>query len=470
MLLWLGGLLALCGNMKVGNPPQQKMTVPFYPTSVSSVIKGEFIFFSNAVFEDASRKAENFNFIKRFRVCLTNGYKNFSGKDLEELHVAGCEVFLYLWFNGFYEKELAPKEEDAYIRRFPSITKAFREIHSRPGWVLNPQNPLKGSGATYPAYFFDYNNAEFRKYYIDFIQRYLTETNYDGVFFDYIGSWALPEDVKALWAKKYPDITYDQAAIRFLKELREAIGQKRIFGNQAYRLSEDYYNYIDYDLSESHGTSFLWGKEAEIYLEGQGMTKVRETFYRPWDGLNGYKQLSASLREKAAKYPQVRVFDLNYLQPWYVPTGEHIQVDGRQVPVFTKRTDRPAIFYSYALAKLVNIPSFASDWYAPGYGKDDVYFLDLGKPVDSSFHEHEEVVVRYYEKGFVVATRKNGRVDFQPDAKYLPKGVIGLWDLFEGTRVWNRTGHYRVTIYPAYYPATNSYYPSGRIYVYLLSP
>jgi len=462
-LLALSGALALCGYIMLDNPPPPNTATSFYPPNVAALKKGDFVFFSNSIFASGERKAEDFNYIQRFQICLTNGYENFTGNDLEELHAASCEVFLYLWFNGFYEKELAPKDKD----RFPFITQAFREIYSRPEWVLNHANPIQGSGATYPAYFFDYNSAPFRKYFVDFIQRRLAETHYDGIFFDYIGSWALPEDVKALWSRKYPHITYDQAAIQFLKELREAIGQKRIFGNQAYRLSEDYYPYIDYDLSESHGTSFAWGKEAEIYLKGRGITKVRETFYRPWDGPNGYKQLSKPLREKAAKNPHVRVFDLNYLQPWYVPTGEQVQLNGKQIPVFIERTDRPAIFYGYALSKLVNIPSFASDWYAPGYGKDDIYFLDLGHPVDESFHEYAEVVVRYYEKGFVVITRKSGLIHFEPEAQYLPPGITGLWDIFEGTRVWTEARHHRITIYPAYYPATKSYYPSGRVYVYM---
>jgi hypothetical protein len=446
----------------------------FYPSEIAVLHRGDFIFFSSRVFSEDEMKSEYFNYIKRFRVCLTNGWKNFTGKELEELHAAGCELFLYRWFNGFYANHVDSegKTEDpsaTYARQFPEMVAMFREISSHPQWLLNPAKPIKGSGAVYPAYFFDYHHPGFRAYFADRIQRDLAEANYDGVFFDYIGGWALPEDVEALWAERHPDTSYNEAGLRFLKELRAVIGGKRIFGNQAYRLPEAYYDVIDYDATESHATSFTWGKEAEIYLEGRGVEKIRETFYRPWGGPGGYLEISKQRRKRAANHPRVRVFDINYLQPWYVPTGATTELDDQQVPVYAKRTDRPAIFYSYAIAKLIGGAVFASDWYAPGFGKDDVYFLDLGEPVDAGYVEHEKVVVRYYENGFIAVTRDSGGVQFEPDARHRPKNAAGLWDVYEGVRVWGWPRRNAVVIHPAHYPATDSYYPSGRVYMYLKS-
>jgi len=37
---------------------------------------------------------------------------------------------------------------------------------------------------------------------------------------------------------------------------------------------------------------------------------------------------------------------------------------------------------------------------------------------------------------------------------------------FEVTRVHDWRGQRAVTIHPAYYPSTQSYYPSGRVYLY----
>lgn len=429
--------------------------------------RGDFVFFSNRVFTaEGKERAEEIETIKRFRVCLTNGYENFSGKERDSLRAAGCDLFLYLWFNGYYEKELGFDErEKASIQRYPDLRAAFREIHSHPEWLLNPKQPIQGGGADFPAYFYDYGNPAFRAYYVGFIRERLQKAGYNGVFFDYIGGWALPEAARKLWQARYPKLSYDAAGVTFLKELRAAIPDVKLFGNQAYRLSPDYYDCLDYDISESHGTSFVWGKEARIFVQGKGMQAVRETFYRPWDGPAGYRAISQPRRDMMAQRPRVQVFDLNYLQPWYVPTGAKATVEGKEVPVFAERTDRPAIFYGYALAKLTGITAYASDWYAPGFGQDDLYFLDLGDPVEPMFHEEKDSVVRYFRNGFVVVTRRGGQVSFAPDAKCLPANATGLWDVYERKPV-PEGPRGPVTIHPASYPATQSDYPSGRVYLY----
>jgi len=451
-------------------------SVPCFPAGVPVLEKGDFVFFSSTVFSkptnetEARRRAERLNWIKRFRICLTNGYKNFAGNELDALHAAGCELSIYRWFNGFYKTELAQDVEGqpphGYVTQFPDMVKLFRDIHAHPDWILNHEAPIQGNGATYPAYFYDYGNPDFRRFYAASIRRDLDRAGYDGVFFDYIGGWALPAEVHALWGKKHPRLTYDEAGLQFLKELRKAIGAKQIFGNQAYRLPDGYYEAIDYDASESLATSFVWGKEARLLTE-DGMKDVRDTFYRPWDGPGGYKETSQNRRTKAERKPRVRVCDINYLNPWYVPTGGSADVEGERMRVFTARTDRPAIFYGYAISKLVGGYVCASDWYAEGYGEDDIYFLDLSEPLSSRYVEMPHAVVRYFKHGFVVVTRSNERVTFKPDDKFLPDGLISLWDVFEGTRVHGWVSRRSVTIFPAYYPSTNSYYPSGRVYMYL---
>jgi len=458
-------------------PLQAEAGMPCFPNGVPVLEKGGFIFFTPGVFQkpknqvEARQRNERLEWIKRFRICLTNGYVNFADKDLRELHAAGCELFIYRWFNGFYTSEIladdTPAATKSYLRQFPEIVKLFRQIHSRPEWLLNPRNPIQGGGATHPAYFYDYANPEFRRFYAESIRRHLETAQYDGIFFDYIGSWALPTEIKGVWETKHPGSTYDEAGIEFLKELREVIGTKRIFGNQAYRLPEAYHDIIDYDASESLATSFVWGKKAKVYMEGMGEKQVLDTFYRPWDGPGGYKETARRRLAMARKMPRMQICDINYLQPWRVPTGETVEVEGKQTPVYTRRTDRPAIFYGYAISKLVGGCVFASDWYARGYGKDDIYFLDLGKPVDARFVETRDAVARYYENGFVVVTRTNGRVHFKPDPKCPPAGITELWDVYEGIRVHDWTWHGTVTVFPAYYPSTRSYYPSGRVYIYL---
>jgi hypothetical protein len=429
--------------------------------------RGTFVFFHNSVYDAETRKPEDFAYLARFRVCLSNGYEHFSEADRAALRRAGSEYFVYYWFNGYYAREL--QTETDYTKRFPQVAEGFRAIHARPEWLLNPDTPMQGSGAVYPAYFYDYSLPEFRKHYIGQIRERLKQTGANGVFFDYIGSWALPDSVKARWRVKHPGTTYDECGAQFLRELRKAIPGIRIFGNQAYRLPLAYYDSLDYDLSESHATSFVWGKETQIYLQGKGMQSVTETFYRPWDGASGYKAISLERRTRAAQRRRVQVFDLNYLQPWYVPTGETAQQEGKTVPVFAPRTDRPAIFYGYALAKLTDAVAFASDWYAPGFGQDDLYFLNLGKPTTRTFEEQDTTVTRYFQKGFVVVTRTNQTVRFVPDRRSMPASVTGLWDVYSNAPVPGWPERPEIAIEPAEYAATNSRYPSGRVYLYLTS-
>jgi hypothetical protein len=443
----------------------------FYPRGVRSLPQGDFLFFSNQVFQDEAFKAACFKELTRHRVCLTNGYAIFQENDLETLQAAGCELFIYRWFQGFYKHELSG--ESNYMLQHPLMLQLFNHIHKQPGWILNPEEPMQGSGAVSPAFFFDYMNESFRSYFVDSIKRRLDDIGYDGVFFDYIGSWALPAELQALWDRKYPETSYDTAGIQFLSELRAAIGTKRIFGNQTYRLEDGYFQYIDYDLSESHATSFVWGKEAEIYLENEGPKKIVETFYRAWDdgpGHSGYRSIAATKMKRAEQFPHVPIFDLNYLQPWYVPTGDFVEVGERREPVYTKRIDRPAIFYGYALSKMHGGVSFASDWYAPGYGREDLYLLDLGEPLSDQPAETADAVVRYFANGFVVVTRSNRRIRFAPNEHMVPPQAAELWDVYEGTRVWNWPARREVEIFPAHYPATDSYYPSGRVFIYLTSP
>jgi hypothetical protein len=101
--------------------------------------KADFVFFPNTVFVDPAAKAAYFDYLKRFDVCLTNGYQVFVGAELAELQAAGCELFLYRWFNGYYEMEMDPA--NAYYNQFPWVQEVFQEINAHPDWLLNPGDP-----------------------------------------------------------------------------------------------------------------------------------------------------------------------------------------------------------------------------------------------------------------------------------------------------------------------------------------
>lgn len=452
--------------------------------------KADFVFFTYHVFINPATRDAYLDYIKRFRVCLTNGYTNFTGEDLADIKAAGCELMVYRWFNGYYAEELLGL---GYYGQYPEVTAAWEEINRHPEWLINPVVPLAGNGAVLPAYFFDWTNADLRKFYIDYLVDYIDTVGYDGVFFDYIGDWALPDAVKQLWTVKHPHTTYNQAGAEFLRELRAAMGDRPIMGNQAYKLdnADEYYQSLTYDITESYGTAAMWGKEALVYVEGKGMIKVQETYYRPWDGHNGYKALMESKSiGPARKLPGtgVEFYPIDYVHPRYVFTGDYVDVNGAQTPVHRREEDKPAIHYAYALSKLYDYEAYASDWASwlgdsSSFGRDQVYFSDLGAPVESKYRETSDAAVRYYENGFAVVTRNNRHdnqvspnntatgsgdaVTFAPDPSMIPPDVSGLWDVYSDAAVagWS-PGSPAVVIQPERYDTTGSYYPSGRIYLY----
>jgi hypothetical protein len=465
-------------------------TVTSAPTGVATREKADFVFFSYYVFSDPATHDAYLDYIKRFRVCLTNGYTNFSGQDLAEIKASGCKLFVYRWFNGYYVDELLGAN---YYSAYPEVTAGWQEINKHPDWLINPVVPLVGSGAALPAYFFDWANPDLRKFYIDYLVSFLDRTGYDGVFFDYIGDWALPDQVKQLWVIKHPEMTYNEAGALFLRELRAAMGDRPIIGNQAYRLDNaaDWYQSLTYDVTESYATADVWGKQADIYVEDQGTVHVQETYYRPWDTWDGYKALMESKTigpaVKLAGAP-TRFYPIDYIQPRYVLTGETIDVGNGPTPVYRRVDDKPAIYYSYALGKLYGFDSYASDWASwqgdsSSFGRDDVYFADLGAPLEAQYRESATTIVRYFQNGFVVVTRNNQYdnqitptnaptgsgepVAFTPDPSMIPSGVVGLWDAYAGALVngWSSAVP-GVEIRPDRYDATGSYYPSGRVYLY----
>ncbi len=102
----------------------------FYPR-VPRLEKGEFIFFPSHVVTETEKHREYFERLTSFRVCLTNGYWNFAPAHRDELHAEGCELFIYIWFNGFYEKEMPAADKSAEVLHMSGIWREmFRMIIS----------------------------------------------------------------------------------------------------------------------------------------------------------------------------------------------------------------------------------------------------------------------------------------------------------------------------------------------------
>jgi len=466
LLLGLIGFVCMAG--------QSFAAEPSLPAGIPILERGGMIKFPSQLAIDPAGHADYFDWVKRFQFCLVRTPRYFEEPFLSEAREAGCRLFIRLPFGRVNVGETPGATGDEISS---SRGRAYAEILAHPEWLLNPDDPVRRRPDAPPAHFFDFNNADFRRFHADWLKRRLDETGYNGIYFDIMGEYGVPDEVMALWRKRYPNESYDAAGARFVSELREAIGKKLIGGNMAYRGWRHYFPHIDYSHKESNGTSHRGAEPVRVYLEGAGWRDVRETVYRQWDGPGGYKELNTPRREAEKNYPDVFTCDLNYIFPRCVETGTVRQVDGRTVRVYRQVIDRPAIHYGYALAKLSDRGSYACDvssrtidtierW-TPDFVRDDVYFVDLGPPLEDDYRERDEVVIRYFRNGFVAVTRHNRRAEFTVHANMIPKGAIGLWDLFERKEVDDWHLKRSLAIEPTHYPATGIDNPGGRVYLYL---
>lgn len=415
--------------------------------------RGEFIFFHHSLL----RAEPGWERLGRFRWLLTNGYATFPPEKVAFLHRRGGRLFFYFWFNGFYEWEARQSMPDGDWRR--EILERHRD------WLLNPDRAEEGGGATAPAYFFDFTRPELRQFLAYTLAAHRQHTGYDGVFFDYAGSYALPPAIARRHQERHPDIPYDAAGALFLRSVRAMDPRLWIFTNQAYRAAEDLLPCTDLDVAESLATSWLGGQEIELFAEGEGWIRTCETFYRPWEGIRNY--YTDILAKVCCFNPRVRFLTLNYLKAFWEPTGETVVREGRTYPVYRRRPDRAAAFYGYVAAKLFGLDSYSSDWYDLGYGDEEVFLTRLGRPRGDGPEQQGGLVVRYFDGGLVAltATEQGGQAVLPP--VHLPPGLKGLRDVYAHRTLPASRQQCRIEVQPTVSPASGCSYPAGRVYLYV---
>lgn len=364
------------------------------------------------------------------------------------LRSAGTGLFLYEWATGIYITD--PQQVD------PGSWKG--EVWAnRERWLLNPDGPAEGPDGRWRAYYYDPYHRDFQRAWVGDMDGRRKSAGYQGIFFDLVGSGAVPADLRQVYESRHPAKPYDRA----LADVFAAVRKKGmlVFTNQGYRRAEHYLKVADYDLTESLMTSYAWGFPVTVYVEGAGLVGRRETYYRPWSSL---RTIGDDIQVKVARYnPAVKVLHLNYANAAYEPTGATATVNGASYPVFREVTDRAAIYYGYVAAKL-----WGQESYSYGrplrLGQDEVYFADLGLPLGSGYEERDGVVLRYYERGVVVLNPSTEVRSVSLASPLVPAGVAGVHDLYAGDLLPGLT----VTIAPTRSEASGQVYPSGRVYLY----
>ena len=393
---------------------------------------------------------EDLSWAKRFKVFVSGAI--LPPSQIQELKRAGTKLFLYEWITGFY---LGKDGENSTNNSWESSVKK-----GKPEWLLNPQQPDAGPDGQHRAYYYDPFHPELRFAWAKRLAQTLKDSGYDGVFFDLVGSGSVPRDLLKVYDERHLEMPYDQALAGFLRSLRRLRPEALLFTNQGYRVPESYLSVADYKLSESLMTSYAWGESVRIYVEGEGLVEKQESFYRPWEELKRHTETITTDIERVN--PKLKIYHLNYVNPLYVPTGRTETIDGREYPVFRKEMDRPAIYYGYAAAKLWGQESYSPAPELMHFGQDDIYFIDLGKPLGEGYEERDGLVMRYYEKGVVALNRSGQRQTADLASRLIPPGTDKLFDCYARKVQQGFT----VTLEPTVSPASGRTYPVGRIYLY----
>ena len=378
--------------------------------------------------------------LSRFELIVTNGYEFAAPQVSRALGDAGCQVFRYLWANGFTTVELAADMPDGDWRR------VLLEQH--PEWLLS-REALPGPPGTPASYYFDFTQRGL----IDFLARQVAATRrkglYGGTLFDYAGAYPLPAEVVDLWHSRHPDTSYDQALAEFFTRLRAIDPGGIIFTNQACLGDVALLPTADYDLVESYGTSYLWGPTVTI-----GGRDHRLSFLRPWTGPGSlqqmYEPLIQTLRSRA---PRKRLLCLDYMRPALTQQAGEVG----EVP------DMEAVYYSYCAAALWGLDSFCSGWYGLPY-RGPLYFADLGAPLGDAPLEVAGLAIREYERGLVALMTSPHKAEAA--LKLTGAECSELYDLFSGRRIPCQDRRLTLTLDPLQRPAGGPG-PRARLYLKL---
>jgi hypothetical protein len=205
------------------------------------------------------------------------------------LHARGTRVVLYEWAVGFYDSLATPAQK--------------RWIADRRG-LLNGR-PLRG-GIGSPdadAWYYDPGSREHVEERPRLVAKKLRALGYDGLFLDTTTAESVHPEALAEYRHRHPEVSYDAAFARFMKNLRGELGARGIIvTNQGYRQADTLLPWADYDVSESLITHPVGGKF---------VMRPRKDAGDPWKGIDFLMQQLIAPAKK--KYPLVRFVHLNYV-------------------------------------------------------------------------------------------------------------------------------------------------------------
>ncbi len=339
--------------------------------------------------------------------------------------------------------------------------------------TLNPNGPFPHCVAEgydwCEDYYFDLGNPTVRQRRVNYLVQEVRALGYDGLFFDWGNSLFLEDPayatMRAAYESRHPDLPYDRAIALFIQALREA--GLRVQTNQGYRDAAALLPYLDYDASESMGTTDMdLGRELEVV--GLGRVAVPDTIYYP----NSPDFRQGSLEDTLAVWRDMQrqaewfagpdfhgIVHLNYAAPLWEP-----QTAPRG---YVPRAPRNAIWYNYALARLFDQVTYTEIPWDHRLERDEVYFYDLGTPVEATYRSlGEGGYVRYYTQGLVLVGAWPSPTILTLRHPSLPAEGIA-YDAYTKAPLALHTPHtLRLKVTPEIDPVTGHAAPTGRVILY----
>ncbi|MCD6512314.1 MAG: hypothetical protein J7K61_01755 [Thermoplasmata archaeon] len=343
--------------------------------------------------------------------------------------------------------------------------------------TLNPDGPFphcdEGGYTWMHEYYFDFAFDEVVNRRCDYIKNGMERYGYDGIFFDWGNGLFLEEpeykEINATWHERHGNMEYSSAASSFIASLRNSCGNIKIINNQGFREARYYLPELDYDMTESYITGCeYYGKK--LYVDGYGLVEVPQTVYYPVsenefngsieDTLYHINYLESLKEEYGGKNFKSFIY-MNYAAPEFVYAGRKENGYDVYVPTIPKN----AIYFGYAMAKLVGAIEYTEVPWNHTYERCDVYFYDIGEPVGNSYIKEGNAYVRYYTNGFVIAGEWNKKSTVTLHSENIPS-YAHVYDAFEGKWIESGGESITITITPHADELTGRMAPCGRVFVY----
>ncbi|MCF6173572.1 MAG: hypothetical protein L3J44_07330 [Campylobacteraceae bacterium] len=345
---------------------------------------------------------------------------------------------------------------------------------NREKMTLNPNGPFlhcKKNGYDWcEDFYYNYGDKKLLESRVDDLLKNMKSKRFNGLFFDWAsGRFIDTKEYKSIenyFLKQSPKMKYFEFIGKFYKTLKN----RGVFvvTNQAFRKEKYLLKHVTYDMTESYITTDTV-KKIKLQIVGIGwVDSIKVTNYYPIyknsktikDSLH-FIDILTKYKKKYKKYGFKNFIYLNYIAPDYERVYD-------SVPLYRLKKPKNAIYFSYAMAKLTDNMVYAQIAKNKDLERDDIYFYDLGKPLDKSYKKLSAIdaYIRFYENGFVLASSAYKRdIYLKILSLHIPK-KRDIYDAYNDTWLYSDGKSVNIKLNFKKDIFSHKYLPAGRVYLY----